>query len=140
MPDVRAVYDDLVELHADGVVDTPMGRWVRATDERWSAVLHSLHPVFEVDRYPTIELKAARLLVGGCVTSHPLIDGNKRLAVFAMFDQLLLNGYTIDATDDEIIDIVHSSILAKRDGASVEFITETIAAWLAERIAPLGPA
>lgn len=49
--DVRAVYDDLVALHAEGDFDSPMGAWTRGTDEKVGALLYSLHPQFDIDHF-----------------------------------------------------------------------------------------
>lgn len=137
LKDVRDVYDDLVDLQSAGEFETPMGAWVRGTTDRWSAILHSLHPVFGVDAYPTLEQKASRLLVGGCVLAHPLVDGNKRLAIFVMHEQLLVNGYSIDASDAELIHSVHAAIEARVAGADPDRITRIVARWIEPRVAPV---
>jgi death-on-curing protein len=131
--DVRAVYDDLVDLHAEGVFDSPMGAWTRGTDEKVGALLYSLHPQFDVDHFDTVELKAARVLVGLSL-DHPLVDGNKRLAIFSMHEQLLINGFDADVTDGDLIDACHRVIDASRENMSAERITEIIASWLADRL------
>ena len=55
--------------------------------------------------YPTIIEKAAALGFS-LVKNHPFVDGNKRTghAVMEMF--LVLNGYTIEATIDEQVNIM----------------------------------
>lgn len=131
--DVRAVYDDLVALHAEGDFDSPMGAWTRGTDEKVGALLYSLHPQFDIDHFDTVELKAARVLVGLSL-DHPLVDGNKRLAIFSMHEQLLVNGFEADVTDEELIDACHRVIEARRDNVNAEDITAIIASWLAKKL------
>ena len=55
--------------------------------------------------YPTIEDKAAAYLFQLC-TSHPFLDGNKRIAAASAHTFLLLNGHDLDATPDEFYDMV----------------------------------
>lgn len=131
--DVRAVYEDLVELHAEGFFASPMGAWTKSTDDKVGALLYSLHPQFEVDHFNTVELKAARVLVGLSL-DHPLIDGNKRLAIFGMHEQLLINGFEADLTDDDLIDACHRVIEASRDNVPAADITKIIASWLTTRL------
>jgi death-on-curing protein len=52
------------------------------------------------DLYPTIADKAA-VLGFALITSHPFVDGNKRIGHAAMETFLVLNGYEIDASVDE---------------------------------------
>lgn len=131
--DVRDVYDDLVALHGEGEFSSPMGAWTKATDEKVGALLYSLHPQFGIDHFDTVELKAARVLVGLSLV-HPLVDGNKRLAIFGMHEQLLINGFEADVTDEDLIDACHRVIEASRANVSAEDITAIIASWLATKM------
>ena len=54
--------------------------------------------------YATMEQKAARL-GHSLIQNHAFIDGNKRIGILAMLTFLELNGFPIDATDDELIAI-----------------------------------
>ncbi len=131
--DVLAVYEDLVELQTEGFFASPMGAWTKGTDEKVGALLYSLHPQFGVDHFDTVELKAARVLVGLSL-DHPLVDGNKRLAIFSMHEQLLINGFEADVTDDDLINACHRVIEASRNNVLAEDITEIIASWLATKL------
>lgn len=129
--DVRDVYDLLVQLQRNGIFSSTMGDWTRATGDKVNAILHSLHPQFAVDHYPTIEAKAARVLVGFTL-GHPLVDGNKRLAVFSMHRQLLVNGYELEVEDHELIEITHKIVSSRHDDQlRHEKITSVIADWIA---------
>lgn len=60
---------------------------------------------FGEDAYPTLELKAAALLHSIC-NNHPLVDGNKRLALLATATFLRANGRRFTLTNDEAFDLV----------------------------------
>ena len=69
-----------------------------------SAVL-SVDAGFEdVEQYPTVEEKAARLAFS-LISNHPFADGNKRVGVLAMLMTLKLNGVKLRYTQRELIDL-----------------------------------
>lgn len=70
-----------------------------------SAVHRPQAHVFGLDAYPDIHTKAA-VLVDSIVGNHALVDGNKRLGFLAVVVFYGLNGRTIDAPDDEAVDVV----------------------------------
>jgi death on curing protein len=55
--------------------------------------------------YPTLVEKAAALCFA-LVTSHPFVDGNKRLGHAAMETFLIMNGHEIEASVDEQEDLI----------------------------------
>ena len=57
-----------------------------------------------IDLFPTMLEKAVRLGYG-LVSNHPFIDGNKRIGILVMMVFLELNGFQIEFTDDEVIDM-----------------------------------
>ncbi len=60
---------------------------------------------FGEDAYPTTATKAAALL-HSVVSSHPLVDGNKRLGWLACVVYLDLNGLRPDLADEEAFQLV----------------------------------
>lgn len=64
-----------------------------------SAMARPRSSAFGDDAYPTLALKTAALL-HSLARSHPLVDGNKRLACLATAVFLDLNGQAPDLTDD----------------------------------------
>ena len=69
-----------------------------------SAVL-SVDAGFEdMEQYPTVEEKAARLAFS-LISNHPFADGNKRVGVLAMLMTLKLNGVELRYTQWELIDL-----------------------------------
>ncbi|HEX5013076.1 MAG TPA: type II toxin-antitoxin system death-on-curing family toxin [Candidatus Limnocylindrales bacterium] len=82
--------------------------------------------VFGADAYPDLDHKAAALL-HSIVTSHPLVDGNKRLGWVATRLFYLLNDADLRAPVDEAYD----HIVAIADGSirDVDEIARRLAAW-----------
>ena len=79
--------------------------------------------------YPSIERKAAALM-HSLVKNHPFLDGNKRTAAQVTLIFLRENGYSLEFTDDEIIEFVLDIAQSKVD---FEFITS----WIAKRLMKL---
>ncbi|MFI5780139.1 type II toxin-antitoxin system death-on-curing family toxin [Nocardia sp. NPDC051570] len=66
-----------------------------------SAAARPQATVFGMDAYPTIWEKAAALL-HSIASNHPLIDGNKRLAIAAAIVFLARNGIDVDTLDEDL--------------------------------------
>ena len=60
---------------------------------------------FGVDAYPSIHLKAAALL-HSLARNHPLVDGNKRLALAATIAFYGLNGRRLTMSNDEAYELI----------------------------------
>jgi death on curing protein len=65
-----------------------------------SAVARPRATAFGSDAYPDLHQKAAALL-HSLARNHPLVDGNKRLALGATIAFLGVNGYRLTMTNDE---------------------------------------
>lgn len=74
--------------------------------------------------FPTKEEKAARLCVG-LISNHAFVDGNKRIGIYVLLTFLEVNGISIQATDEELINIGVS--LAKS-----EMKYDDLLAWIKE--------
>ena len=73
--------------------------------------------MFGEELYPNLLSKAA-ILFYLLVKNHPFVDGNKRTAALALIEFLERNGYTLDATNDELYQFtvdVASSALGKEE-------------------------
>lgn len=79
----------------------------------------------DVELYPTIEEKAARLMFA-LIGNHAFADGNKRVGILAMLMTLRLNGKQLLYTQQELIDFG----LAAAKGAAYE----EILSWIRQRI------
>lgn len=87
-----------------------------------SAVARPRATVFGEDAYPSLALKAAALLHSICC-NHALVDGNKRLAWFAVVTFLKLNGRDVALDDNEAFDLV---MRVAEGAADVEEIAATL--------------
>ncbi|HEL1603668.1 TPA: type II toxin-antitoxin system death-on-curing family toxin [Streptococcus suis] len=67
-----------------------------------SSLSSAFSTYFGVEKYPSIEEKAARLCYS-LVNNHAFLDGNKRIGVFVMIIFLELNSIVLNQTDDEIV-------------------------------------
>lgn len=74
------------------------------------------------EAYPDIFMKAA-VLLHSLVRNHGFIDGNKRTAITACGTFLLLNGYTFQPEQSELVRLVLSV-------AEDQVSEEQVAAWL----------
>lgn len=79
-----------------------------------SALARPRTSLFGEDAYPSLELKAAAM-VESIILNHPMIDGNKRSSWFALNALVLLNGFVINATQDEAFDFVLGVATKKLD-------------------------
>jgi death on curing protein len=74
--------------------------------------------LFSQEAYPTLAGKAAALL-HSLACNHPLVDGNKRLALLATVVFLRINGYLLDLTDDEAFDLTMSVAAGQLDAEQI---------------------
>ena len=77
------------------------------------------------EAYPSIHLKAAALLES-LVRNHPLVDGNKRLGWLATFVFYSINGFALEAPDDD----AYALVLALASGqAELTHIAQSVERW-----------
>jgi death-on-curing protein len=129
VPDRAVVYLTLEDLLA--IVNAELGdpRQVVADFGLLDTAVHRPATVlYDHEVYPGLHAKAAALL-HSLVTSHPLVDGNKRLGALAMLVFYALNEVSVTATDDELYDLV----MAVADGTERE--VGKIAGWLTDHTA-----
>lgn len=67
-----------------------------------SSLSSAFSSYFGIEKYPSIEEKAARLCYS-LVNNHAFLDGNKRIGVYVMIIFLELNGIVLNQTDEEIV-------------------------------------
>jgi death-on-curing protein len=84
---------------------------------------------FGNDAYPTIDEKAAALLEA-VARNHALVDGNKRLAWAAAVVFYDLNGFDLDPTVDEAVELV---IAVASGQVDLPRLTERLASWARQR-------
>ena len=74
------------------------------------------------DLYPSLWHKAAALM-HSLIKNHPFVDGNKRSALTATGLFLELNGYTLTANNEQVLDFAKRAAVGKGD-------IKSIAMWL----------
>ena len=57
------------------------------------------------DLYPSLYDKAAQLCYG-IANNHPFTDGNKRTALHSMYVYLIINGFDITATQQDVENMI----------------------------------
>ena len=119
--------DFLTDDEVFAVVDR-LGFHVRDAGLLSSAIARPRTTVFGEDAYPDLPTKAAAMFES-LVRNHPLLDGNKRLAVVLTWTFLLNNGYRVQHTEDEAYDFTIAA-------ASGTLTLEQIRDWFADRIRP----
>lgn len=118
--DVEALLDEEGFHYKDGV---------RGRNLLLSALAAPM-PVFGEDVHPTLDEKAAALLLA-VMRNHALADGNKRLAWLVTAVFLELNGV------DLVVDDVESADRFLRSVASGDVDLADVAEWVRERMHPL---
>lgn len=66
------------------------------------------------DLYPSIQAKAARLCYG-LVKNHAMADGNKRIGVHVMLVFLEINGYDLEYSQKELVDLIFGVAEGEKD-------------------------
>jgi death on curing protein len=87
---------------------------VRDTGLLHAAAARPAASAFGVDAYPSVHEKAAALL-HGLARSHPLVDGNKRLALAATLAFYGLNGLELTMTNDDAYNLVIAVAVGELD-------------------------
>ncbi len=91
-----------------------------------SALAAPRQTMFGKDLYPDLASKAA-ILIYSLVKNHSFVDGNKRTGLLCLLRFLQVNGYTLDATHDELYQFtmdVAASVLGK----------DQIPEWIRDRV------
>ena len=118
----RLTTDQILKLHGQLIKTTGGLGGVRDKGLVESSLSSAFEVYFGVERYPTIEEKAARLCYS-LVKNHAFLDGNKRIAVFTMLVFLELNGIILDCEDDEIVSLCLGAAASELDYEDIlEFI------------------
>lgn len=81
------------------------------------------------DLYPDLAAKTAALM-HSLVMNHAFVDGNKRVGAMAAELFLAVNGYDLDAADEDLVELTLAV-------ASGEVSPEALAIWIRQRSRPL---
>lgn len=111
---IRLTKELVLILHNDLIRETGGAAGVRDEGLLESAINAPFIGYGEVERYPSIQQKGARLCFG-LVKNHAFVDGNKRIGAHAMLVFLELNGISLEYTQEELSDIILSVAADKSD-------------------------
>ena len=113
---------EVIALHDKLITSTGGSPGLRNFGLLESAILGCYQSFDDVELYPTVIEKAARMAFSVC-KNHPFLDGNKRVAVTSMLVMLRLNKTTLSYTQNELVALG----LGVADG-SIEY--EEIVVWI----------
>jgi death-on-curing protein len=114
--------EEVLLLHARLIQRTGGSGGVRDMGLLDSALAHPQATFGGEDRYPSLWQKAA-VLMHSLIKNHPFVDSNKRTALTATGLFLELNGYTLTANNEEVLDLARRAAVEKGD-------VESMATWL----------
>ena len=124
---IQFTLQDIYELHAQLENAFILSSGVRDENLLASAVNTPFQTFMGNDLYPSIYDKAAQLCYG-IANNHPFTDGNKRTALHSMYVYLIINGYDIMATQQDVENMII-------DVAAGNMTNTELAQWLRENTA-----
>lgn len=104
-PNIQFTIQDIYELHNQLEEAFVLSSGVRDENLLASAVNTPFQTFMGNDLYPSIYDKAAQLCYG-IANNHPFTDGNKRTALHSMYVYLIINGFDITATQQEVENLI----------------------------------
>ena len=102
---IQLTLQDIYELHTQLENTFILSRGIRDKNLLASAVNTPFQTFMGNDLYPSIYDKAAQLCYG-IANNHPFTDGNKRTALHSMYVYLIINGYDITATQQDVENLI----------------------------------
>ncbi len=97
--------NQIVKLHEHLITETGGSQGVRDEGLLDSAVNAPFQRFDNIELFPTVQQKAARLGYG-IIKNHPFTDGNKRTGTHSMLIMLELNGIEMSYTQEELYSII----------------------------------
>ena len=102
---IQFTLQDIYELHIQLENAFVLSSGVRDENLLASAVNTPFQTFMGNDLYPSIYDKAAQLCYG-IANNHPFTDGNKRTALHSMYVYLIINGFDIMATQQDVENMI----------------------------------
>lgn len=121
---IQFTVQDIYELHTQLENTFVLSSGVRDENLLASAVNTPFQTFMGNDLYPSIYDKAAQLCYG-IANNHPFTDGNKRTALHSMYVYLIINGFDITATQQDVENLII-------DIAAGNMTNTELAQWLRE--------
>ena len=106
-PNIQFTIQDIYKLHTQLENTFILSPGIRDKNLLASAVNTPFQTFMGNDLYPSIYDKAAQLCYG-IANNHPFTDGNKRTALHSMYVYLIINGYDITATQQDVENLIIS--------------------------------
>lgn len=104
-PDIQFTVQDIYELHIQLEKTFILASGIRDENLLASAVNTPFQTFMGNELYPSIYDKAAQLCYG-LANNHPFTDGNKRTALHSMYVYLIINGFDIMATQQDVENMI----------------------------------
>ena len=123
-PNIQFTLQDIYELHTQLENAFVLSSGVRDENLLASAVNTPFQTFMGNDLYPSLYDKAAQLCYG-IANNHPFMDGNKRTALHSMYVYLIINGFDIMATQQDVENMII-------DVAAGNMTNVELAQWLRE--------
>ena len=102
---IQFTLQDIYQLHIQLENAFVLSSGVRDENLLASAVNTPFQTFMGNDLYPSIYDKAAQLCYG-IANNHPFTDGNKRTALHSMYVYLIINGFDITATQQDVENMI----------------------------------
>ena len=102
---IQFTQQDIYGLHTQLENAFVLSPGVRDENLLASAVNTPFQTFMGNDLYPSIYDKAAQLCYG-IANNHPFTDGNKRTALHSMYVYLIINGFNITATQQDVENMI----------------------------------
>lgn len=102
---IQFTIQDICELHTQLEEAFILSSGIRDKSLLASAVNATFQTFMGNDLYPSIYDKAAQLCYG-IANNHPFTDGNKRTALHSMYVYLIINGFDITASQQEVENLI----------------------------------
>ena len=96
--------EEIIELYDRMIEKTGGLHGLRDKGLLESAVFSASAGFEDIEQYPTVEEKAARLAYA-ITNNHPFVDGNKRIGILVMLVMLELNKISIEFAQYELIEL-----------------------------------
>lgn len=104
-PNIQFTIQDIYELHKQLEDEFVLSSGIRDESLLISAVNSPFQTFMGSDLYPSIYDKSAQLCYG-IANNHPFTDGNKRTALHSMYVYLIINGFDITATQQDVENMI----------------------------------
>ena len=104
-PNIQFTLQDIYKLHTQLENAFVLSPGVRDENLLASAVNTPFQTFMGNDLYPSLYDKAAQLCYG-IANNHPFTDGNKRTALHSMYVYLIINGFDITATQQDVENMI----------------------------------